>query len=196
MRGCEFNGSRDVATPGVNEARETTAAESTIEAGGAVPAGFMDGVLWDQDPMTDREQIRLYRSQVAGCNYLSVGRPEMAFATKELCRSMARPMKPDLARITRMCRFLRGLPRLVQRIPFAEEPPTLVKAYVDCDWAGCRLSRESTSGGILTLGGAMMRCWSTNQAVIALSSGEAEYYAALKGASLALGSNLCCWTLG
>ena len=32
-----------------------------------------------------------------------------------------------------------------------------------------------------------MRGWSTNQAVIALSSGEAEYYAALKGASQALG---------
>ena len=29
--------------------------------------------------------------------------------------------------------------------------------------------------------------WSSNQAVIALSSGEAEYYAALKGASAALG---------
>ena len=32
-----------------------------------------------------------------------------------------------------------------------------------------------------------MRAWSSNQNVIALSSGEAEYYAALKGASSALG---------
>ena len=37
------------------------------------------------------------------------------------------------------------------------------------------------------LGTTAVRGWSTNQAVIALSSGEAEYYAALKGASQPLG---------
>ena len=37
------------------------------------------------------------------------------------------------------------------------------------------------------LGDTAVRGWSTNQAVITLSSGEAEYYAALKGASQALG---------
>ena len=36
-------------------------------------------------------------------------------------------------------------------------------------------------------GGSAVRGWSGNQSVIALSSGEAEYYAALKGASVALG---------
>ncbi len=36
-------------------------------------------------------------------------------------------------------------------------------------------------------GGATVRGWSTTQSVIALSSGEAEYYAALQGASVALG---------
>ena len=36
-------------------------------------------------------------------------------------------------------------------------------------------------------GGTAVRGWSTTQSVIALSSGEAEYYAALKGASVALG---------
>ena len=36
-------------------------------------------------------------------------------------------------------------------------------------------------------GGSAVRGWSSNQSVIALSSGEAEYYAALKGASAALG---------
>ena len=37
------------------------------------------------------------------------------------------------------------------------------------------------------MGTTAVRGWSTNQAVIALSSCEAEYYAALKGASQALG---------
>ena len=37
------------------------------------------------------------------------------------------------------------------------------------------------------MGGVAVRAWSSNQNVIALSSGEAEYYAALTGASSALG---------
>ena len=39
----------------------------------------------------------------------------------------------------------------------------------------------------MILGGACLKLWSTTQAVRALSSGEAEHYAALKGASTALG---------
>ena len=39
----------------------------------------------------------------------------------------------------------------------------------------------------MLFGGAAVKGWSSNQSVIALSSGEAEYYAALKGASQALG---------
>ena len=82
---------------------------------------------------------------------------------------------------------MKGLPRLVQKIPFADHPPSIIEVYVDSDWAGCRRSRKSTSGGVILFGGAAVRGWSSNQSVIALSSGEAEYYAALKGASCALG---------
>ena len=89
--------------------------------------------------------------------------------------------------IKRLCRYLQGLPRVVQRIDFGDHLPSVVKAYVDSDWAGCRKTRKSTSGGVLMLGTTAVRGWSTNQAVIALSSGEAEYDAALKGASQVLG---------
>ena len=73
-----------------------------------------------------------------------------------------------MQRMKRMIRFLKGLPRIVQRISFSDHPPTVIRAYVDSDWAGCRKTRKSTSGGV------------------ALSSGEADYYAALKGACVAL----------
>ena len=63
----------------------------------------------------------------------------------------------------------------------------MIEVYVDSDWAGCRRSRKSTFGGVILFGGAAVRGWSSNQGVIALSSGEAGYYAALKGASCALG---------
>ena len=46
------------------------------------------------------------------------------------------------------------------------------------------------------LNGACLKYWSTTQAVLALSSGEAEYYASLKGASVALGFQSMCLDLG
>ena len=42
----------------------------------------------------------------------------------------------------------------------------------------------------------MIKSWSTNQTVIALSSGEAEYYGMVKGGSMGLGSKAILEDLG
>ena len=62
-----------------------------------------------------------------------------------------------------------------------------VDVYVDSDWAGCLQTRRSTSGGLVVVGGGTVKSWSSTQGSIALSSGEAEYYAAVKGACEGLG---------
>jgi hypothetical protein len=180
-------------TPGVKEPSNPEKAwfEGEPDAGcsGVDPAA--EGFGADGSPYLDRQQMRDYRSAVARCNYLAADRFEIAFTTKELCRAMAKPTALDAKAITRLIRFLKGLPRIIQRVPFEDRPPTVVEAYVDSDWAGCRKSRKSTSGGILYLGGVAVRAWSSNQNVIALSSGEAEYYAALKGRLLPSAFNPC-----
>ena len=130
--------------------------------------------------LLDREEMRCYKSAVAKCNYLAQDRFEVALIAKGVCRAMSKPTQGDAKAIARLCRFFRGLPRLVQRIPFADHPPSIIEVYVDSDWAGCRRSRKSTSGGVILFGGAAVEGWSSNQRVIALSSGEAEYYAALR----------------
>ena len=65
--------------------------------------------------------------------------------------------------------------------------PETIDVIVDSDFAGCPTTRKSTSGGIVKLGEHRTRAWSSNQAVVALSSGEAEFYGIVKGASNALG---------
>ena len=45
-------------------------------------------------------------------------------------------------------------------------------------------------------GGHVLKSWSVNQSVIALSSGEAEYYALVKSASTAMGIQSLCVDLG
>ena len=63
----------------------------------------------------------------------------------------------------------------------------MITVFVDSDYAGCIRTRKSTSGGLAKLGEHAIKCWSSTQPIIALSSGEAEYYAIVKGGSNALG---------
>ena len=193
LRNAGLEDCKPLGTPGVKE--PVSEGKAWFEAESA-PDGEVDGeasrlpsigLAPDGSSYLDRSQMTDYRSAVARCNYLAADRFEIAFTTKELCRAMSNPTELDAKAVARLCRFLKGYPRMVQRIPFEDRPPTVIEAYVDSDWAGCRKSRKSTSGGILYFGGVAVHGWSSNQAVIALSSGEAEYYAALKGASSALG---------
>lgn len=52
---------------------------------------------------------------------------------------------------------------------------------VESGWAGCRETGRSTSGGCVVHKGVCLKVWSSTQHHLALSSGEAEYYAAAKG---------------
>ena len=65
--------------------------------------------------------------------------------------------------------------------------PETVDVTVDTDFAGCLNTRKSTNGGIVKIGDHCLKTWSSNQAVIALSSGEAEFYGIVKGATQAMG---------
>ena len=60
--------------------------------------------------------------------------------------------------------------------------------YSDSDWAGCVKTRRSTSGGIVTYGSHTVQHWSSTQATVALSSGEAELNANVKAAIESIGA--------
>ena len=71
-----------------------------------------------------------------------------------------------------------------------------IVGWSDSDWAGCAETRKSTSGGLLCLGEHTVKCWSVTQAVLALSSGKAEFYALVKTASQGLGLRAMLGDLG
>ena len=83
-------------------------------------------------------------------------------------------------------RYLRGTPRLVQLVPYQDQF-TCINAWSDSDHAGCIRSRKSTTGTVVQLGEATVKTAAKGQGVIALSTGEAEYYALISTASTALG---------
>ena len=55
-----------------------------------------------------------------------------------------------------------------------------IEVWTDTDFGGCQKTRKSTSGGIIRHGKHIIKSWSTNHAVVALLSGEAEYHGMLK----------------
>ena len=134
----------------------------------------------------DAEAGRQYRRAVARINYLSADRPDLAVAASHLARSMAKPLVGDEAGVKRVIRYLAGHPNCVWKYGVQEETHVL-DVYTDSDWAGCRSSRRSTSGGVILHGHHPIVHWSKLQANVALSSGEAELNSQVKGIMEGLG---------
>ena len=137
-----------------------------------------------------------YRGMVARANYLAQDRMDIQFAAKELSRRMARPRKEDVGKLKRFVRYLVGAERMVQLYPEMKKMPSVVEAFGDSDWAACKVSRRSTSGGVILFGGSALKTYSSTQGSVATSVGEAEYYAALKAAAEGLGVQALARDLG
>ena len=127
-----------------------------------------------------------YRALVARANYLAQGRPDIQFAVKELCRKMSAPESEDWMRLKILGRYLVGESRMISWFGFQQLPDELV-IWTDSDHAGCTKTRKSTSGGVAMLGSHLIKSWSSTQDIVALSSGEAEYYGIVKGAAQGFG---------
>ena len=117
-----------------------------------------------------------YRALAARANYLALDRPDVQFAAKEVCRGMARPNRGDMQLLRRLGRYLISSPRVVWHFQW-QVSPTEVRAYSDSDWAGCRRTARSTSGGVIMRGSHCLRTYSVTQKNITLSSAEAELMA-------------------
>ena len=80
-----------------------------------------DGHAWEKDkPLETRlhTAFRGFRGSATRSNYLSADRVDCQFATKEICRWMAKPTEQSLAAMKRLCRYLVGLPRMVYLYKF------------------------------------------------------------------------------
>ena len=118
--------------------------------------------------------------------YLSLDRPDIAFAVKELARGMSEPTVGDLRALRRLGRYLVREPALTQYFRW-QTLPNVLTTECDSDFAGCRRSRKSTSGFIAMLGKHCIGTKCRHQSSIALSSGVAEFYASVSAISRAIG---------
>ena len=124
-------------------------------------------------------EVTSFRRTAARANYLSLDRADIQFAVKEICRGMANPTKGDGRKLRRLGRYLKDSPRCVMEYPYQGVVEEL-SGYSDSDWAGCRRTAKSTSGGAIMRGAHCLKTWAATQKNITLSSGEAELVAAVK----------------
>ena len=132
------------------------------------------------------EDATRYRALAARANYLALDRPDVQYAVKEICRSMSKPTVGGKKKLKRLGRYLIGKPRMVSRFDWRGEESE-VETFGDSNWAGCKTTGRSTSGGSVTIGGHVIKTWSHTQKTVALSSAEAELTALVKATCEGIG---------
>ena len=142
-----------------------------------------------EDPKIEREEADLealdlfkaseYRQLAARANFMTLDRADTQHAVKEICRGLVCPTIGHWKRLKRLGRYLDGRPRVVSLFEY-QVRGRVVDGYSDSDWAGCRRTDSSTSGGVIMLGSHLLKSWSASQKNVTLSSAEAELVAAVK----------------
>ena len=152
----------------------------------------------DEEPDTtplERADAKVFRAVAARLNYLGPDRPDMQYAIKEAARCMSAPRECDWILLKRMGRYLIHRPRLVMEFEWQRRPGCL-DGYTDSDWGGCTQSRKSTSGAVIMVGKHLIKGYSKQQKVLALSSAEAETYGMVACSAEVLGIQSCALDLG
>ncbi len=117
-----------------------------------------------------------YRQAIGSLMYLMIGSPpDLAFAVGKLSQYSENPSQENWTAVKRVFRYINGTKDF--GILYNGNKPLITEGFADADWAGCRVTRKSTSGIVFLIAGGVV-CWkSKKQSCVATSTCEAEYIA-------------------
>ncbi|KAM7489733.1 hypothetical protein LguiB_027217 [Lonicera macranthoides] len=155
----------------------------------------MEGCKPNATPMNQKEKFcsedgaekvdeRLYRSLIGCLMYLTATRPDIMHAVSLLSRYMHCASEIHFQSAKRILRYVKGT--IDYGVRFSQVKNFSLHGYSDSDWAGCVDDMRSTSGYCFSFGSGIFSWCSKKQEVIAQSTAEAEYVAAVAAVNQAL----------
>ncbi|TYK06346.1 putative mitochondrial protein [Cucumis melo var. makuwa] len=121
------------------------------------------------------EDVSLYRQLVGSLIYLTVTRPDIAYAVHIVSQFMAAPRTIHFIAVLRIIRYIKGTLR--HGLQFSSQSSLVLFGYSDADWVGDPTDRRSTAGYCFYLGDSLISWRSKKQSVVSRSSTESEYHA-------------------
>ncbi|KAJ9557664.1 hypothetical protein OSB04_012278 [Centaurea solstitialis] len=116
-----------------------------------------------------------YRQLVGSLVYLTVTRPDIAYAVHTVSQFMAAPRSDHYAAVLRILRYLKGT--MFHGLYFSSTSSLVLRGFSDADWDSDMTDRRSTTGYCFFLGDSLISWRSKKQSLTARSSTEAEYRA-------------------
>lgn len=89
-------------------------------------------------------------SAVGALHYVTLTRPDVAFAVNRTCQFMHEPTEGHWASVKHILRYLNG--HTDHNVVFHRQSSHEIHVFSDADWACCPLDRRSTSGYALFFG--------------------------------------------
>nr|GEW72946.1 retrovirus-related Pol polyprotein from transposon TNT 1-94 [Tanacetum cinerariifolium] len=114
-----------------------------------------------------------YRSMIGALMYLTSSRPNVIHATCLCARYQAKPTEKNLKEVKRIFRYLRGTVNM--GLWYTKDSGFELTGFSDADYARCKDTFKSTSGGAQFLGKKLVSWSSKKQECTALSTAEADY---------------------
>lgn len=117
------------------------------------------------DPFPDSTP---YRSIVGGLQYLTMTRPDIAFAINTVCQFMDKPKMHHYQAVKRILIYINST--IDYGIRILANSTIDLYAFSDVDWVGCPNTRRSTIGLCPFLGGDWLSWSAKKQPIVACSS--------------------------
>ena len=107
-----------------------------------------------QDNSSPFSDVAAYRRLIGRLLYLTITRPDVAFATQQLSQFLAQPTTTHYKAAMRVLRYLKGSPG--RGLFFPRDASLKLFGFSDTDWRGCPDTRGSISGFYFFLGSSLV----------------------------------------
>ncbi|GKA09228.1 ribonuclease H-like domain-containing protein [Tanacetum coccineum] len=116
----------------------------------------------------------LYCSLVGALQYLTFTRLNFFYVVHHICLYMHDPRDPHFTALKRIVPYVRST--IDHSYQLYVSSTDQLTAYIDDNWAGCTVTRRSTSDYCVFLSDHLLSCYVKRQVNLSCSSAEAEYH--------------------